>query len=342
MATNREIRLSRTVDTREAAERLEAELLERRDDGGLDAERTTLGQLLDLWTARGAERWTEHYARDVAGMIRLHLATLLPLRLVDLSAMRIEQHFVAMAKSGVGQARRRQLYSILAAACEDAVRYGYLDRNPVKLVRRPPAPRRDVEPPSPEDVATLLEASTPDFALFIGLSVVLGTRRGETLALRYRSFESGSVVVRATITDKLVEKPYPKGGRARRVAVHPVTLDAIVRYAPSGSKPEHYVFSDDGLVPWHPGKVSRRFRTTCDECGLPHLRLHDLRHASVTWQLNAGIPINAVARRVGHSSPFQTLNTYGHALPVSDVAAAELLAGLLPFDELSEEVVRHI
>lgn len=50
----------------------------------------------------------------------------------------------------------------------------------------------------------------------------------------------------------------------------------------------------------------------------PGLRFHDLRHSYATWLVSAGVPINEVARVLGHSQISTTLNRYTHVLPNPD------------------------
>jgi integrase len=58
------------------------------------------------------------------------------------------------------------------------------------------------------------------------------------------------------------------------------------------------------------------------------LRFHDLRHAGASELLAAGVPIAAVAARLGHASPRTTMGVYAHALPGVDDAAASVMGGL--------------
>ena len=65
--------------------------------------------------------------------------------------------------------------------------------------------------------------------------------------------------------------------------------------------------------------------------GLPHARLHDLRHAHATTLLLAGVPVHVVVARLGHADPSITLKVYDHVLReqaagVADVFAAAVAA----------------
>jgi integrase len=91
------------------------------------------------------------------------------------------------------------------------------------------------------------------------------------------------------------------------------------------------LFSSDGegAVPWRPNFVTKRFIAARHAAGLPHFRLHDLRHFMAAQMLAAGVPIATVSQRLSHARASTTLNVYAHAIPGGDRDAAETLAGIL-------------
>jgi integrase len=82
-----------------------------------------------------------------------------------------------------------------------------------------------------------------------------------------------------------------------------------------------------------PRNVSKRFAILAARLGYPGLRFHDLRHTHATLLLTAGVPVNAVQERLGHSTPVITLKVYGHVLQRAEdqavAVAGSLLAGAL-------------
>ena len=57
--------------------------------------------------------------------------------------------------------------------------------------------------------------------------------------------------------------------------------------------------------------------------GLPHTRLHDLRHAHASFLIKQGIPAKVISERLGHSGISITMDTYGHLMPGMDGIAAQ-------------------
>ncbi len=51
---------------------------------------------------------------------------------------------------------------------------------------------------------------------------------------------------------------------------------------------------------------------SAERAGLPHLRLHDLRHTCATLLIAQGVHPRVVMEILGHSQISLTMNTYGH------------------------------
>ncbi|MCH7737783.1 MAG: tyrosine-type recombinase/integrase [Chloroflexi bacterium] len=76
-----------------------------------------------------------------------------------------------------------------------------------------------------------------------------------------------------------------------------------------------YVFCLPDGHPYNPDSVSLDFANLTKLAGLPHLRLHDLRHSHATIMMEQGVNPKTVAERLRHSSVVITLDTYSHVLP---------------------------
>lgn len=86
---------------------------------------------------------------------------------------------------------------------------------------------------------------------------------------------------------------------------------------------------DTPADPMRPRNVSKRFSVLAERFGQPGMRFHDLRHTHAALQLSAGVPINAVAQRLGHSTPVITLKVYGHVLRRAEDQAVSVAGKLL-------------
>jgi len=84
---------------------------------------------------------------------------------------------------------------------------------------------------------------------------------------------------------------------------------------------------EDGR-PVHPNVVCQRFNRLSERCGLPHIRLHDMRRSYATATLKAGVHLKIVSARLRHASETFTARVYQHALPGMDREAAGTIAAV--------------
>jgi integrase len=77
-------------------------------------------------------------------------------------------------------------------------------------------------------------------------------------------------------------------------------------------KKDALVFTQPNGLPVSPSDDWREWSALLEELGLPHYRIHDLRHFSVTTQLEEGGDVRVVADNHGHSSPDFTRKRYQH------------------------------
>lgn len=191
-------------------------------------------------------------------------------------------------------------------------------------------------PPAP-----LRVAATGDDRLGALWATMLGTglRRGEALALRWEDvdLDAGTLHVRRSVTTvrgQVVEDD--RGGKtdaaARRIVLGD-DLVALLREHRKRQAEERLAagpaWVDSGAVfgevdgrALHPNKASNTFSRAASTADLPAIGLHGLRHTHATMLLRAGVPIPAVAQRLGHANPSITLAVYSHALPADDALAA--------------------
>ena len=59
------------------------------------------------------------------------------------------------------------------------------------------------------------------------------------------------------------------------------------------------------------------------------IRLHDLRHTRATLLLADGVPVKAVAKRLGHAGATITLTVYRHVYPGIGREAVDRFGALL-------------
>jgi integrase len=160
----------------------------------------------------------------------------------------------------------------------------------------------------------------------IRLAFVLGCRLGELLALTWADVDmtTGRVHIRRSLTEVAgrVTPKTTKTGRERVAQAVPSQLVEILGAEPGiGSA---YLFADHG-GPVSPHKVTDRFTRVRNAAELS-CTFHDIRHASASYLITAGVPIPNVSRQLGHASVRTTLDIYTHALPAT--VDAQIIAAM--------------
>jgi integrase len=245
----------------------------------------------------------------------------------------------------------REMHTVLSGAFKQAVIWGWAGHNPAKLATPPAAGRAEVAPPDAEGVARLLTTATeqdPELGLFLRLAVVLGARRGELIALKWRDVDlaAGEVLIASGVVrvagQPLIDKD-TKTHAKRRVAVGAETVELLKAHrarqaqaalaAGATLPPDAYVFSrsPDGSKAISPDGISHRFQELAAHLGV-RARLHDLRHFMVTQLVAGGVDWRTVSGRAGHADGHMTLATYAHFQQAQDRQAAELMEQLIAPD----------
>lgn len=82
-------------------------------------------------------------------------------------------------------------------------------------------------------------------------------------------------------------------------------------------------------APLRPTNVTTSFKAAAKACGLPVIRLHDMRHGACSLMLAGGVPIEIVQLILGHASPDITRRVYAHVMKKATSALVETATRLL-------------
>lgn len=340
------LRLSRTVDgtradAREALQRFVVETGAGLHGGAT----TTVGSLLDQFLATSTAAPTT--LADWESVTRQHLKPSLgDLELWRLTARHCDQLYARMTARGLGPSRVRCAHVVLHRAIAQAVRWGWLARNPVSAATRPAVPRVPISPPPIEQVRSLLAAAADTdaaLACWLQIAVATGARRGEICGLRWSDIDLDDSSVRIQRSVSATRKvgltiKTTKTGNVRLVSLTTQAVAALrehLRTNDLARDGDAFVFSSDadGARPWRPDLVTRRWERLRKKAHVAErIRIHDLRHFVATELLGAGIDARTVANRLGHARTSTTLDIYWAWVPARDRDAAAHLGGLLGVD----------
>ena len=226
----------------------------------------------------------------------------------------------------------QQTHMVLKASLMAAVDRGEITVNPARKASRSGAsgvrlPRRK---PGREPVflerdepARVLAAVPERYRVLIEFLLATGCRIGEALALTPADIGSNTVTFNKSYSrraDADGNRPF-KSGPGKTVASERrivVPADVLKKLNRSGA----VVFTNDTGGPINADSFRKNvWNPAMAKSGLEEHRrpgLHDLRHTHASRLINAGIPIVAVSRRLGHSSVSITLSTYAHVAGDAD------------------------
>jgi len=232
--------------------------------------------------------------------------------------------------SGLSGTSVRYVHNNLHKALNAAVKEQLILRNPADYVYPPKVSRFEGDTLTPEQSLTLLKACNgTEIYLPVFLAVSLGLRRGEALGLQWDDidFVSGTVTIRhsANFTKDGITLSTTKTKNSRRTLQLPDALKRSLEYTLStqeerkaqygvGYNPYNLVCCRADGSPLTSNCLHHKFKAVLDQCGLPEIRFHDLRHTNATLMLRNAIPAKIVSSMLGHSSIGITLDTYSHVI----------------------------
>src|SRR5919199_6519171 len=159
-------------------------------DGGFvfDAGSLTVGEYLKLWLkdfVRGTVRQSTYEAYEYVTYPHI-IPALGRVKLKSLTPTHVRSFYRDRLNSGLSGATVRKMHIVLQKALDQAVSDGLVPRNVVKGIRLPQTNKKEIQPLTPEQARTLLDAARDDCleALYV-LAVATGLREGELLALRW-------------------------------------------------------------------------------------------------------------------------------------------------------------
>ena len=330
--------------TRREATAFLTEALARVGDGSYAApSKLTVGAFLaDEWLPAATSTVRPATAATYERAVRLYLVPSLgATRLQALRGGHLNGLYAELVRDGLSPATIRQVHAVIRRACNAAIRWGALTRNPASMADPPRLPRSKAMAWTAGELRRFLEQVADDrLRALWRLAATTGMRRGELLGLTWRALdlEGARLTVDQQLTPALELAP-PKSERSRRaVALDPDTVAALRArretqvlerdFAGDAYDDRDLVFCDELGGPIHPRRLGEHFHRHRQAAGVVTGTLHTLRHTAATLALTNGVPVHIVAARLG-DRPEQILSTYAHLLPQSDELAAERVAAAI-------------
>ncbi len=178
----------------------------------------------------------------------------------------------------------------------------------------------------------------------VAFALYTGARLGEIMAMRWQDIDFRQRIVTisrslsSTKRDGLIYKR-PKNDRVRTVCVSSELL-AILESHRAVQAAERIAlraaYHDEGLIfakadgtPISSWLFSSAFRNFMKRCPVRRIRFHDLRDTHASLLAKAGVPIEVISKRLGHSDISITYDRYITVYRDRDAEAAEAFAKIV-------------
>jgi integrase len=329
----------------------------------VDPTRTTLIEYLRDWHEKKVQPLRRpETARVYLSVIDTHVAKAriasVPLQKVRAADLEAFYATLKLAPSTV-----TVVHAVISRALKVAVRDKLLVANPAAAVEDRPKVEKDVgrvardHSWTAEETRRVLAAAKEDGAqasAFFAVLLDTGCRKSEALGLTWDHVDLDNATLtiarqlepRSTTT-KLVLGP-TKTGRSRTITLNADTVERLRLHRKQQRElmmANRTSYQDNGLVfakeqtdlqtttaalgqPCF-ALVERHFRRVVSASGVRRIKVHGTRHTVATLMLQAGVPVQVVAQRLGHAQISQTLEVYAHAQPDMQRDAAARLGALL-------------
>lgn len=296
------------VEARKAAKTLKAEINLGADPRGEEKAKRAVLNYSDFFE--------QHYMPYVKvrkrswktdlGFYRLRLkAEFGEFRLNQITRQHIQTFHTRMSDEGLAAATSNHYLKLLKHSLNLAIDWAMLDTNPasrIPLFHEDNQVENLLSDEQLERLLTVLKTDDNRMVCLIALFLLsTGVRLNEALQAKWSQVDQKNRVWRIPAANS-------KSKRTRAVPLNDSALEVLTQLT-TRARYEHVFINFQTELPYTTiSKVWGRLRT---KAGLPHLRIHDLRHQFASFLVNSGQTLFMVQQILGHSSPSVT-QRYAH------------------------------
>lgn len=257
--------------------------------------------------------------------------------------------YAAMAEKGLRRSTIWLTHRLIKQVLTHAVKHDVLVRN-VAMLATPPRPEKtEVRVLSRDEARRFLEvAGTTRLAALWTLALSTGMRLSEMLALEWHDFDPKRRTI--SVNKTLQRLPKRDGGTQalkpktrfseRTIDITPQMAEALRAHRARQAAErlvagplwldKDLIFCNEAGGYLHDSIVREyHFEKLLKPAGLPHTRIHDLRHSAATLLLEDGVSPLTVSKMLGHSSVALTLDLYGHVTSALRASASDAMSRIL-------------
>ena len=226
-------------------------------------------------------------------------------RLNEVTRQQIQTFHSEVLAEGLASASANHHVKLIKRCFSLAIQWDMLDKNPASRIPLFPENNQIERYMDEAQLAKLLEVLRTDsrrtvclIAMFL---LATACRYSEATSARWADIDKDKRVFRVSATNS-------KSKRMRPVPLNPTAV-AVLDQLDSEGKYEYLFINKRTKLPYV--SISKVWNSLRTKAGLPHLRLHDLRHQGASHLINTGSSLYIVQQILGHSDPSVT-QRYAH------------------------------
>jgi site-specific recombinase XerD len=237
-------------------------------------------------------------------------------RLNELTRQQIQTFHASILAEGLAHATADHHLKLIRHALNLAVEWGMLGANPASGIKQFNADNKVEHYLNEEELdrlVTVLRSNEPKTVCQVALFLLsTGARLSEALQATWSQIDCSSRVWKVPASNS-------KSKKIRSIPLNDSALEVLSQLGTQGVHPSLFVSRQTGEGLTSVNRVWSRLRV---KAGLPHLRLHDLRHQYASFLVNNGRTLYEVQKILGHSDTKVT-ERYAHLSTQTLQAAAD-------------------
>ncbi|WP_305753069.1 tyrosine-type recombinase/integrase [Paenibacillus zeirhizosphaerae] len=326
------------------------------------AEKISFADFIPVWKKGYANEEMGDYTRkNVMSIVNSRLLKEFgTMRLDQIQTLHLVTYFAELTKKdGTPLATNTKLniYKALKSVFDAAHDWGVIADNPILGVKRPSQSKKERKSIRSRkkaydwnEVETLLKAlrALPTrWRIYFTGCMIGGFRRGELLAVEWTDidYEQGAIWIEKQITFKesgeKVEGEVKTDESEGWIPMPRWYMDQLKEYERIWKKEKlrckkwlggdkQYIFHGGRGIMYYPTTPTVTWRKFLAKQGLPHIKLHALRHTAGMLLRESGADLKTIQERLRHTKLDTTANVYTHKSDVISRAAADQLERLDP------------
>jgi integrase len=239
----------------------------------------------------------------------------------------IDEYYDNCRKKGLGENTLKRHQAIVRPLFNEAIKNELQVHNPAMLVKLN-KPRKYKPHTYDADMINMMLSKLKDEEIYscVVLAMEVAERRGEILGSTWTNtdLEHGTLKISQAyyVVDGVAGYDNVKNDSSEdTVCLTHFAIKELKRIRKEQIRVKLQLgpaWQDNDLIccradgsPWNPSTVSKKFSAALEKHGLPHIRLHDLRHSHATALNEAGVDLKAISGALRHGTVQQT-SEYTH------------------------------